>query len=84
MCIGFPGRVVAVDSAGAVVETDGRRRRASMLLAPDTAVGDWVVVGAGTILERLDDAAAADMERHIRTAMTAAVAETTAGPTRRT
>jgi len=31
MCISFPGIVVAVDADGAVVETEGRRRRASTL-----------------------------------------------------
>ena len=54
MCLGFPGRVVAVDPTGATVETDGRRRRANTLLAPDLAVGEWVYVSAGTVIERLD------------------------------
>lgn len=56
MCIAFPGRVIDVDPRGALVESDGRRRRASVLLVPDVAVGDWVAVAAGSIVERLDEA----------------------------
>ena len=54
MCVGFPGRVVAVDELGATVEQEGRVRRASTLLIPDITPGDWVFVAAGSIVERLD------------------------------
>jgi hydrogenase expression/formation protein HypC len=54
MCVGFPGRVIDVDAFGATVEQEGRRRRASTLLVPDVAPGDWVFVAAGTIVDRLD------------------------------
>ncbi len=54
MCLGFPGRVVDLDPAGAIVDVEGRRRRASTLLVPEVTVGDWVYVTAGTIVERLD------------------------------
>ena len=51
MCIAYPGRVIAIDEGHALVETEGRRQRASLLLEPGVAVGDWVVVAAGTIIE---------------------------------
>jgi hydrogenase assembly chaperone HypC/HupF len=70
MCIGFPGRVVAVDSLGVTVQTEDRRRRASTLLVPDLAVGDWVLVAAGTVVDRLDDARA----ESITAALTEAIA----------
>jgi hydrogenase expression/formation protein HypC len=54
MCIAYPGQVLEIDNGMALVETDQRRRRASLLLVPETAVGDWVVVSAGTILRVLD------------------------------
>jgi len=54
MCVGFPGLVVEVDATGATVDTEGRRRRASTLFLPDIAVGEWVYVAAGTIVERLE------------------------------
>jgi hydrogenase assembly chaperone HypC/HupF len=59
MCLGFPGLVVAVDPAGATIDTEGRRRRASILLAPDLQPGEWVFVAAGTVVDRLDPEEAA-------------------------
>jgi hydrogenase assembly chaperone HypC/HupF len=53
MCIDDPGRVIAIDDLGAIVETPAHRRRASTLLLPDVVVGDWVTVAAGTIVDRL-------------------------------
>jgi hydrogenase expression/formation protein HypC len=54
MCIAYPGRVLEVDAGSALVETEQRRRRASLLLVPEVAVGDWVVVSAGTVLRVLE------------------------------
>jgi hydrogenase expression/formation protein HypC len=70
MCIAFPGLVVEVDSGGAVVETEGRRRRASTLFLPDIAVGEWVTVAVGTIVERLEAARAAEIQEILRDAST--------------
>jgi hydrogenase assembly chaperone HypC/HupF len=75
MCISYPGRVVAVDEAGATVRTEGRLRRASTLVVPDIRAGDWVTVAAGTIVDRLDPADALEIERLLR----AAQAESAAG-----
>lgn len=63
MCVGFPGQVTAVDELGATVKTLDRERRASTLMMPDIAVGDWVFVAAGTIVERLDPAEAAEISK---------------------
>ncbi len=54
MCIAFPGRVSAVDPDGATVVTNGRSRRAMTFVVPDVAPGDWVLVGSGAILRRLE------------------------------
>jgi hydrogenase expression/formation protein HypC len=68
MCIAYPGRVIEVDSSGALVETEQRRRRASLLLVPETAVGDWVVVSAGTVLRILDPEEANEIRQILDTA----------------
>ncbi|HLB43858.1 MAG TPA: HypC/HybG/HupF family hydrogenase formation chaperone [Candidatus Limnocylindrales bacterium] len=65
MCLDFPGQVVERHDAFAVVECAGRCRRASTLLYPDLAVGDWVYVAAGTVVERLDDQTAQMINREI-------------------
>jgi hydrogenase expression/formation protein HypC len=54
MCIAYPGQVLEIADGTALVETDQRRRQATVLLVPETAVGDWVVVSAGTVLRVLD------------------------------
>ncbi len=68
MCLTFPGEVVALDGLEAVVLTDGRLRRATTLGLPDAAVGDRVVVAAGSIIARLDTQQADDIERLVRVA----------------
>ncbi len=70
MCVTWPAQVVAIDAQGATVDTEGRRRRASTVIVPDVAVGEWVLVGMGTILERLD----ADVAQEMRDALRGAVA----------
>jgi len=53
MCLEFPGCVVSRDGDVVTVQTAGRARRALALLIPDLAVGDWVMVAAGTVVSRL-------------------------------
>jgi hydrogenase maturation factor len=60
---------VAFDSTDAIVDIDGRRRRASMLLRPEVEIDDWVLVAAGTVLRRIDAAEAADLRRTLDAAM---------------
>ncbi len=54
MCVAYPGQVLEISGGMALVDTQGRARRASTMLIPETAVGDWVVVAAGTVLQILD------------------------------
>ena len=53
MCVTSLAQVVDVDAVGALVAMAGTRRRAGTRLYPDVQVGEWVLVGAGTILQRL-------------------------------
>lgn len=68
MCLDFAAQVVSRDGDVAVIESEGRRRRASTLLMPDVAVGDWVYVAVGTIIERLEPAEAEQINNELRTA----------------
>jgi hydrogenase expression/formation protein HypC len=79
MCIAFPARVVAVDETGATVDQAGRRRRASLLLVPDAAPGDWVIVASGAVLRRLAPAEAQELIDTLTAATTAADAATASG-----
>ena len=63
MCLMAPGRVVSLDSEACEVETGGQVDRASCFLEPDLAVGDWVLVNAGTVVRKLEPDQAAEMSR---------------------
>jgi hydrogenase expression/formation protein HypC len=76
MCIAYPARVIGFDRADAIVDMGGRRRRASMLMRPDVAIGDWVLVGAGSVLRTIDASEAAELA-HV---LDAAIASTDARP----
>ena len=71
MCITYPARVVGLDLADAIVDLDGSHRRASMLLRPDVAIGDWVLIGAGSVLRRIEAAEAADLNAILQAARAA-------------
>jgi hydrogenase expression/formation protein HypC len=75
MCVAYPGQVLEVAGDMALVEIDSRQRRASLMLVPETTVGDWVVVAAGTVLRILDP----DEAQEIRTLLDEATRED-AGP----
>lgn len=59
MCLAIPARVVELlpDDA-ATVDLGGVRRRISLALVDDVAVGDYVIVHVGYALNRLDPAEA--------------------------
>ena len=84
MCIAFPGLVVELDRGVAVVETEGRRRRASTLLLPGIAVGDWVTVAAGTIVDRLEPGEAAEIQTLLRAAIAGEAGDAATEPHART
>ena len=70
MCLALPARILAIDGPTATVDVEGHVRRASLLLAPDAALDEWVLVAAGTVLRRLQTNEAAELAEMIRTATT--------------
>jgi hydrogenase expression/formation protein HypC len=72
MCLGIPGRVVAIDDAArklATVDIGGVRRRINIACIVDDAhpaeacVGDWVLVHVGFAMARIDEREAAETLR---------------------
>ena len=68
MCLGIPGRIVEItdaDNKVAVVDVGGVRRPINICFivedgrAPETYVGEWVLVHVGFAMSRLDEAEAA-------------------------
>ena len=51
MCLAVPARVISIDDQLASVEVQGVRRAASLMLLPEAAVGDYVLVHAGFAMQ---------------------------------
>ncbi|MEU1522555.1 HypC/HybG/HupF family hydrogenase formation chaperone [Nocardia rhamnosiphila] len=72
MCLGIPGRVVAVPDGYhgqiAVVDVSGEQRRVNIGLLEDDPVrpGDWVVIHMGFAVEKTDAAGAAEAMAGLR------------------
>lgn len=54
MCVAYPGQVLEIADDLALVETDRRKQRASLMLVPEVVVGDWVIVASGAVLRIVD------------------------------
>ena len=59
MCLGIPGQIVELvdpEHHIAKVNVSGVRRNVNVgLLAPDVAVGDWVLIHVGFALSKIDE-----------------------------
>lgn len=57
MCLAIPAEVVEIstDTATAVVDAGGARKRISVTLVDDLAVGDYVLVHAGFAINKIDE-----------------------------
>ena len=55
MCLAVPVKVLQIDGLKALVELGGLTRQASLMLVPDTRVGDYVLLHAGFAIQKLDE-----------------------------
>ena len=62
MCLAVPARVVSIEDQLAEVEVQGVRRAASLMLLPEAAVGDYVLVHAGFAMQVVDADEVREME----------------------
>ncbi len=69
MCLGIPGRIVAIDDAErklATVDVSGVKRQINVACivsddhSVEDCVGDWVLVHVGFAMSRIDEAEAAE------------------------
>jgi hydrogenase expression/formation protein HypC len=58
MCLAIPSKIVAINDNIAILDVDGVRREASLLLQEDARVGDYVIVHAGFVIHKIDETAA--------------------------
>ncbi len=56
MCIAVPGKITVIDDLDvATIDVGGTTKHASTDLVPDVQVGDYVLVHAGFIINKLDE-----------------------------
>ena len=58
MCLALPMRITALDGARATIAVEGLEQECSVMLVPDAAVGDYVLVHAGFAISVIDAAEA--------------------------
>ena len=63
MCLAVPVRVLQIDGLTAMVELGGVTRQASIMLVPDTQVGDYVLLHTGFAIQKLNEKEAEDTIR---------------------
>jgi len=68
MCLAIPSKIVEINDQMAVIDVDGVRREASLLMLEDPQVGDYVIVHAGFAIQKIDEAAAQESLQLLREA----------------
>lgn len=63
MCLSIPARIIEIVNQMATVEVGGITRQASLMLLPQAATGDYVLVHAGFAISMVDKAEARETLR---------------------
>lgn len=54
MCLAIPSKIVEIWDQMGIVDVDGVKREASLMLIENAQVGDYVIVHAGFALHKID------------------------------
>ena len=68
MCLAIPSKITHIDNEMAMIDVDGVKRSASLMLLEDACVGDYVIVHAGFAIKKLDAQAAMETIRLLKEA----------------
>ena len=55
MCLAVPMQVKTIEDEVAICEIDGVQREASLMMLDDVKIGDYVLIHAGFVIEKIDD-----------------------------
>jgi hydrogenase expression/formation protein HypC len=69
MCLAVPSKIVKIDDNIGIIDVDGVRRQASLLLLEDPKVGEYVIVHAGFAIKKIDEEAAMETLKLLREAL---------------
>jgi hydrogenase expression/formation protein HypC len=68
MCLAIPSKIVKIENNTAIIDVDGVRREASLLLLEAPKVGDYVIVHAGFAIHTIDETDAMESLKLLREA----------------
>ena len=54
MCLAIPSKIIKIENNMAVIDVEGVRREASLMLIDDAKVGDFVIVHAGFAINKIN------------------------------
>jgi len=63
MCLGVPAKVVRIEGQEATVAIGSVEYQSSLLLMDDVKVGDYILLHAGFVIEKIDPAEAEETTR---------------------
>ena len=66
MCLAIPAKIVEIENDMATIDMEGTRRKASLLLIENPALGDYVMVHAGFAIHKIDEAQAMESLKILR------------------
>lgn len=75
MCLAIPSRIVSIENNMGIIDVDGVKRKASLLLLEDAKVGDYVIVHAGFAIHKIDETDAMESLQALREAVSRMDAE---------
>lgn len=55
MCLAVPGRLMTIEGDQALVDLHGNRVPVCTVLVPEARAGDWVLVHAGFVIQKLTE-----------------------------
>ncbi len=68
MCLAIPSKIVEIRDQMSVIDVDGVRREASLMLIEDARIGDYVIVHAGFAIQKIDATEALESLKLLRQA----------------
>ena len=69
MCLAIPSKITQIENNMAMIDVDGVKRKASLLLLENAGIGDYVIVHAGFAIHKIDEAAALETLKLLKEAV---------------
>ena len=55
MCLAIPCKIIEINDSGAVIDVNGVKGEASLLLIEEPKIGEYVIVHAGFAIQKMDE-----------------------------